>query len=112
MPPVKKTRSEERQRTFLKEWREHRNLTLEEASERIDVHHTTLGRVEKGQIPYNQDFLERAALAYGCDVEDFLLVNPHAPASHPKLVYDALKNASVEKQAEALRIIQALLKAS
>lgn len=111
MPPIKKSKPFARGITFLREWRDYRDLTLEAASERLDIHHTTLLRIEKGQSPYNQDFLERCALAYGCDVEDLLFNNPYKPKGIPHLVFDALKNASPGKQAEALRIVEALLRA-
>lgn len=110
MAPIKKPKHN-RARTFLREWREHRALTLEEAAERMDIHYTTLLRIERGQSPYNQDFLERAALAYGCEPTDLLDNNPNA-WNVPKLVYDAVKAAPAEKQRQALEIIAAFLKAS
>ena len=46
-----------RHRTFLKEWREYRNLTPK-AAERIGVEQPTLSRLERGISPYSQDFLK------------------------------------------------------
>jgi len=109
MAPVKKQKSD-RSKTFLKEWREHRGMTLEEAAEKIDLHYTTLMRIERGAVPYNQDFLERAAIVYACDITDFLDNSPKA-WNAPKLVYDALKDATPEKQRAALEIVSAFLKA-
>ena len=108
MPPVKKP-ERTRGRTFLKEWRVYRDLTQEEAAARVDIDRTTLGRIEKGALPYNQDFLEKAAEAYGCEPEDLIMIDPLRP-DPPKLVYDALKHASPSRQQEVWRMIEALLK--
>lgn len=97
-----------RAKTFLKEWREFRSLTQEEAAERLEIDRTTLSKIERREVPYNQDFLERAALAYGCDASDLLSINPTAP-DPPRLIYDRLKNAKKEHQERALAIINALL---
>lgn len=52
-----------RQRIFVREWRRHRGLTLESLAER-------------GERPYNQDFLEAIAEQLSCDVVDLLIRNP------------------------------------
>lgn len=111
MPPPKRLRPDARHRTFLREWREYRELTLEQAADRMEMHHTTLGRVEKGQVPYNQDFLEMAALVYGCEASDLIDNNPRE-WNVPRLVYDRLRNAPLDKQREALAIVEALLKSA
>lgn len=110
MPPIKKP-IHNRQRTFLREWRQYFDINQDEAAARVGIDRTTLSKIERGQLPYNQDFLERLAVAYGCEAVDFLQTNPLAPEP-PRLVWDALKKASPEKQAEAWRIVEALLKAS
>lgn len=108
MPPVSKN-PHTRQRTFLREWRKYRGLSQTEAAERVEIDQTTLGRIERGVVPYNQDFLERLALAYGCDVEDLLSVDPLKP-DPPKLVYNRLRAAPKAVQEQALRILDALLR--
>jgi transcriptional regulator with XRE-family HTH domain len=65
-----------RRRTFLREWREHRALTQDQAAERIGVTQATLSRVERGVTPYDQDMLERIAFAYLCEPADLLVRNP------------------------------------
>lgn len=108
MPPVKKP-PHTRQKTFMKEWRKYRKLSQEKAAQRVEVDRTTLGRIEKGQLPYNQDFLERLALAYGCEAADILDMNPMKPDA-PRLVYDRLKDAPKAMQDQAIRVLDALLK--
>jgi transcriptional regulator with XRE-family HTH domain len=110
MPPVKKPHHA-RAKTFMVEWRKHRGLSQEEAAARVDLDRTTLGRIEKGILPYNQDFLEKLSFAYGCEPSDILSVNPLAPAP-PRLVWDRLRSASPEVQESAWRIVEALLKTS
>src|SRR5690606_28130092 len=63
-------------RTFLREWREFRDLTQEQAAERIDITQGQLSRIERGQAPYSQGLLEAAAEAYQCEPWDLLNVNP------------------------------------
>ena len=101
--------SESRRPTFLRQWRQFRDLNQADAADRLDIKQGTLSKIERGDIPYNQDFLERAALAYGCDVEDLLSVDPLKP-DPPKLVYSRLRNAPKAVQEQALRILDALLK--
>lgn len=99
-----------RKPTFIRAWRKFRDLTQVEAADRIEIKQGTLSKIERGDLPYNQDFLERAALAYGCDVSDLLENDPLRP-DPPKLVWDRLKAAPRDVQETALAIIDALLKA-
>lgn len=100
-----------RQPTFIRAWRQHRELTQVEAAERIDIKQSTLSKIERGDLPYNQDFLERAALAYGCDVSDLLEIDPLKPLP-PKLVWNRLRAAPKDIQDKAFAILDALLKVS
>lgn len=100
-----------RRDTFLRNWRKFRELTLQRAADRLDIDYTTLGRIERGEVPYNQDLLERLAMAYGCEVTDLLDIDPLKPDA-PKLVYSRLRHASPEIQRQALAIMEAFLKAS
>jgi transcriptional regulator with XRE-family HTH domain len=101
-------------RPFFKEWREARKWTLNEALERligigVEISGASLSRYENGDQPYSQDVLFALADIYGCDPEDLLTINPMKP-DPPKLVYDALRKAPPERQAEVWRMIEALLK--
>jgi transcriptional regulator with XRE-family HTH domain len=72
-------------RTFLKEWREHANLTQALAASRIGeftgegLSHSQLSRIERGEQPYSQAILEAAADAYGTDPASILMRNPKDP---------------------------------
>lgn len=100
-----------RRPTFLRNWRVFRKLTQQQAAERLEIaDYTTIGRIERGVLPYNQDFLECAALAYGCDVEDLLSIDPLKPDG-PKLIYSKMRGASPEMQKRIVEVVEALLKA-
>lgn len=45
----------------------------------LHISQPQLGRIEKGQQPYNQDLLEALADLYGCTVADLLMRNPAEP---------------------------------
>jgi transcriptional regulator with XRE-family HTH domain len=109
MPPIKRP-AHHRRRTFLLEWREYRELTQEDAADRVGVDRTTLGRIEAGKLPYNQDFLEKLAFAYMCEPTDLLSVNPRF-RDPPTLIYEKLRAAPREMQDRAVAIIDAMLKA-
>lgn len=68
-----------RQRIFLREWRKHRHYSLEQLAEMIGTTHATLSRIERGLLPYNQAFLERAAEMLTCEPADILVRNPQDP---------------------------------
>jgi len=109
--PSRKKPAHNRAPTFLRQWRKYRDLTLQRAADRLDIDYTTLGRIERGEVPYNQDLLERVAFAYACEVSDLLDIDPLKP-DPPKLVYSRLRHAPPEIQRQALAIIEALLKAA
>lgn len=110
MPSVKRPKRK-RDRTYFREWREHCGLKQYEAAARLEIEPSTLSRLESGQSPYDQDILERMALAYGCGTDDLLSYNPLQP-DPPRLVYSALRKVPPEMQRQAWNVIEALLKAS
>lgn len=66
----------ELRRTYLREWREFRGLTQEQAAERFGIDRSHLSKVERRQVPYSQGLIEAAADAYNCEPRDILGVNP------------------------------------
>lgn len=109
MAPVKKP-PHQRGPTFLRQWREHRGLNQEEAADRLEIDRTTLSKIERAVLPYNQDFLERAAVIYGCDVADILEIDPLKPEP-PRLVYArAMSRATPEQRAAIENFIEFTLR--
>lgn len=77
MAPIAKPRP--KHKTFLRAWRKYRDLTQEAAASRIGLDRTTLSRIERGLVPYDQALLERAADAYSCEPADLIMRDPKSP---------------------------------
>lgn len=72
-------------KTFIRQWREHRDMTLETLAERVGTKiggmtHASLSRIERGLQPYSQAILEAIAdeLTNG-DVASLLMRDPADP---------------------------------
>jgi transcriptional regulator with XRE-family HTH domain len=91
-------------RTFLKQWREYRQLTQEQAAERIGMDRSNLSRLERGDIPYSQGVLEAAADAYSCEPWDLLNYDPFKAGE----VVDIVKLIDEKNRATAIRLLRAL----
>lgn len=71
-----------RHRTFLREWRKAKpGRTLEQVAHHLSMSQPQLGRIERGDQPYNQDLLEALAALYGCTVPDLLIRDPSQPTN-------------------------------
>lgn len=69
----------QRRKTFLREWRKAKpGRTLETVAAELHMSQPQLGRIERGDQPYNQDLLEALADLYGCTVADLLMRDPTA----------------------------------
>ena len=73
--------------TFIKQWREHRELSQEELAERVATYfqerdsskgytHASIQRLENGLIGYTQQVLEAIADALNTDPASLLMRNP------------------------------------
>lgn len=96
-------------KTFLKEWREYRGLTQEQAADRLEMDRSNLSRVERGQVPYSQGLLEAASIAYACEPWDLLHVDPNKEGDVIDLTR-LLKDAPPEKRAEIIGYARGTLK--
>jgi transcriptional regulator with XRE-family HTH domain len=79
MPPrIGYQKNRERRRTFIREWREFRNLTQATLGERLGTGTSAsmISRIESGVAPYTQDTLEGLADALGTDPASLLMRNP------------------------------------
>jgi transcriptional regulator with XRE-family HTH domain len=101
-----------RRKTFLREWREHHNLSLDRAASRFvefgvaSLSGAQLSRVEKGQSPYTQDFLEVAALVYNTDIASLLMRNP----AHPESIWSIWDQANAVEREQIEDVARALIK--
>jgi transcriptional regulator with XRE-family HTH domain len=96
-------------RTFLRQWREYRNLTQDKAADRIGVSRGLISLVENGQSPYNQAFLEAAAVAYMCEPSDLLNRNPTDKSAVWSLI-DAVRAAPESTQKQIQAVVETLIK--
>jgi transcriptional regulator with XRE-family HTH domain len=80
MEPMKRSvprfKTKPRQRTYFKEWRKYRQLTLEAAAERADMTAGNISAMERGTQGYTQDGLEALAWAYSTDPANLINVDP------------------------------------
>lgn len=67
---------------FIKEWRDFRGLSQEQASERAGYSQSFFQQLESGFRRYNRDNLERIAEALGCTPSDLLGRNPIGPRDY------------------------------
>ena len=63
-------------RTFIRQWRQHRELTLEKLAERMDMTASHLSMLERGLRGYTQETLEALAEALHTDVATLLMCDP------------------------------------
>ena len=66
-------------KTFIRQWRHHRGLTLEKLAARLDMTPSHLSMLERGQRGYTQDTLEAVASALQSDVASLLMRDPSDP---------------------------------
>lgn len=64
---------------YIRSWRKHRGLTLEQLAERIGMTHQNLGKIERGIVPYNQVLLEALADQLRCEPADLIIRDPDSP---------------------------------
>ncbi len=108
MAPVPKPKRK-RQRHFLKEWREYLNLNQDAAADRIGVTQSKLSRIENYKTPYDQDFLEEAALAYGVSTASLIVRDPSDEDSVWSIQDQYLK-ATPEQKKYISHLVEVVLK--
>lgn len=79
------------QRTFIKQWREYRELSQEELASAVGEYlqergisekgytYASIGRIENGRIPYSQPIIEGIAEALGVSVATLITTRPPFP---------------------------------
>lgn len=68
-----------RLKTYIKEWREFRNLSQDALGERLETSGSMISRIENGETPYTQDTLEALADALQTEPASLLMRNPKDP---------------------------------
>lgn len=114
--------ADEKPHHFLRQWRQSKDLTLEQVAERIVIlsaerrdtlndptarprgmTHATLSRIERGKLPYSQPLLEMLGEIYQTDPASLLMRDPSDPEGLWS-IYDQLNAA---ERARAVAILKA-----
>lgn len=91
-------------RTFIRDWRKHRNLTIERLADRLTLTAASLSRIERGLQPYSQPILEALADALRCSPADLLMRNP----SQDQMVWSLWDQLDPTQKQRARGFIEAL----
>lgn len=83
MPRLKSLSQSGSPRHFVREWRKHRQLTLEALAGQIGVTHGALSQLERGETAYTQSMLEALADALECTPSDLISRSPDAASNSP-----------------------------
>lgn len=90
--------------TFIRQWRSHRGLSLDQLADRVPMDKSNLSKVERGILPYNQEMLERLAYALMTDPASLLMRDPTDKAAMWSIWDQASpgEKAQIESVANAL----------
>jgi transcriptional regulator with XRE-family HTH domain len=91
-------------RTYIREWRQYRALTLEKLAERIGITHGALSKIERGIRPYSQALLEALAEELGTDPASLLMRNP----ADPEGIWSIWEQVPPSDRARAIDVLKAL----
>ena len=94
-------------RTFIRQWRHHRGLTLEKIADRLDMTPSHLSMLERGQRGYVQETLEAVASALQTDVASLLMRDP----SDPDAIWSIWDQAKPAQRRQIMEIAKTLIKA-
>jgi transcriptional regulator with XRE-family HTH domain len=93
-------------RTFIREWRQFRNLTLEQLADRLDMTASHLSMLERGQRGYAQDTLEAVAEALQTDAASLLVRNP----ADPEAIWSVWEQAKPGERRQIVEIAKTLIR--
>lgn len=104
---IKPQPKKQRRRTFLRQWREHRGKTLEQAAEAAGMTHASLSRIERGLQDYNQSLLEFLAEYYAApDVASLLMRDP----SDPDAIWSIWDQAKQGQKKTIVEVMKSIVK--
>jgi transcriptional regulator with XRE-family HTH domain len=104
-------------KNYIREWREHRNLSLDKLVDRLPVDEfgnsmitkTSLSRIERSIQPYSQPLLEALSEALQCSPGDLLMRNPLIKDSVWSIA-DQLRRATPEQRSLIASALDGMLK--
>jgi|SRR5262245_31678769 len=101
MPKLKSIQS---RKTFIREWRKHRGLTLQGLADRLDMTPSHFSMLERGIRAYTQETLEKTAGALNTDVGSLLARDPLEPPQFTT-IWEKAKPAQRKKITEMAKKI-------
>ena len=105
--PKAKPASKQFRPTFIREWRRHRGMTLEELAAKIDMVPSGLSMLERGQRGYTQETLEKTAHALQTDVAALLTSAPGDAGEELRGIWDS---AQPRQRRQIIEIARTLTK--
>jgi transcriptional regulator with XRE-family HTH domain len=93
-------------RTFIRPWRKHRGLTLEQLAARLDMTASHLSMLENGKRGYTQETLERVAEALSTDPASLLMRNP----TDPEQIWTVWEQAKPAQRSTIIEIAKTIIK--
>lgn len=94
-------------RHFIREWRKHRGLTLEQLAERVGLTHGAISQLERGETNYTQPTLEAIAEALDCEPADLIMRRPDGPTWS---IWDEVRGLPEDEQRRLAAVIAAVRK--
>ena len=91
--------------TYIRQWRQHRGLSLEKLAAMVPMDKSNLSKLERGLLPYNQQILERLASALMVDEASLLVRDPSAPGA----IWIAWAQATLAERTQIEAIAEALI---
>lgn len=99
-------------RTFIREWRQNRGLSLRRLADRMEVEpggkliisHASLARIEQGKQPYSQPILEALSAALNVSVGALLEIHPDKEGD----VVDLVRLLDQSKREQAIEYLRFL----
>lgn len=105
MPKVTPNPKQQRRRTFIRAWRQHRGLTIEQLAERVGVTHGAISQLERGLVNYTQPMLEAIADALMCEPADLIMRDPTREDALWS-IYDQLEPAQRNEAVDFMRYLR------
>ena len=96
-------------KTYLREWRIYKGLTLEQAGKRIGLDKSALGRIENRKSPFDQIHLQQLSEVYGVSIRDLLSTEPKRPETTDELSELAKRLKRPADVATATTLAEAIL---
>lgn len=114
MPPRILKQKEQLGPTYIRAWREHRNLSQDRLVERMrelvdTFSKSTLSRIERSRQAYTQPVLEALAICLGCEPADLIMRDPNSPIWS---IWDSLRTLEPDQQQQVARIIETFKRAA